>query len=192
MQASILLGLAASANAMSLRRPSDPTVPVRICIKCDCSKQLFLDTTYGGITQDEITDLRQRLHSHCQYHKVHKEDLVPWETLKTWPLRCYTTDWDTEYAMPNLQIMRARLRTRSCSATLRRSRSPRRDPVFRDTANPIRDTASDPNGTLAPKLDYITNKLTNVHRKLDSITERLDKWEARWAQDEKEDEKTTK
>ena len=92
----------------------------------------------------------------------------------------------------SLQIMRARLRHRSCGATLRRSRSPRRDPVFRDTANPIRDTASDPNGTLAPKFDYITNKLTNVHRKLDSITERLDEWDAHWAQDEKEDEKTTK
>ena len=192
MQAGMLLGLAASANAMSLRQPSDPTVPVRICIKCECDKRIYSDTTYGGITQNEITDLRQRLHSHCQYHKYHKEDPVPWETLKTWPIRCYTTDWDTEYAMPNLQLMRARLRHRSCVATLRRSRSPRREPVFRDTANPIRDTASDPNGTLAAKLDYITNKLTNVRRKLDSIAEGLDKWDAYWAKDVKEDEKTTK
>ena len=132
MQAGILLGLEASANAMSLRRPSDPNVPVVVCIKCECKKKIFLDTTYGGITQDEITDLRQRLHSHCQYAKVHRGNPVPWETVRTWPVTCYTKDYDTEYAMPNLQIMRARLRHRSCGATLRRSRSPRRDPVFRD------------------------------------------------------------
>ena len=64
--------------------------------------------------------------------------------------------------------------------------------LVENPANPIRDTASDPNGTLAAKLDYITNKLTNVHRKLDSIAEGLDKWDAYWAKCEKEDEKTTK
>ena len=69
--------------------------------------------------------------------------------------------------------------------------------MFRDTANPFRDTASgssDPNGTLflAQKLDCITDKLSSVHRKLDYIDERLDKWDAYWAKDEKEDEKTTK
>ena len=168
MQAGILLGLEASANAMSLRRPSDTTVPVRVCIECECNKTMSFETTYGAITQDEITELKGRLHSHCQYAKVHRGNPVPWETVKTWPVTCYTKDYDTEYAMPNLQLMRARLRHRSCVATLRRSRSPRREPVFRDTANPIRDTASDPNGTLAPKFDYITNKLTNVHRKLDT------------------------
>ena len=54
--------------------------------------------------------------------------------------------------------------------------------MFRDTANPVRDTASgssDPNGTLflAQKLDYITNKLTSVMSKLDSIDESLNKWD---------------
>ena len=137
MQAGMLL------NAMSLRRPADTTVPVKVCITCECMKNFYSDTTYDRINREEVESLQWRVHQHGTSHISHRGNRPSWETVKTWPTTCWTQDCETEYEMPPLDPRRTQLRHLSLGPPLRnRSRSPHRGSVSRDTAS----GSSDPNG----------------------------------------------
>ena len=158
-----------------------------LILECPCGKKFKLKKAYDTINIDHIHDLRQRVQSHSLTALPHIEEdgigTLTWEDTKMLTPQVWSTDWTTQYTMPDIVELggsgkfgswRSPSRVRSVSPAVAsagsssssRSRSPCR----------LRYRSPAAGRTVEETLDDIMVLLKKLHGRLDEWDKRFGQW----------------